>query len=601
LTIRIWFALALLLSVAGVGLAQDVSLIRDIEVRGSVNVNKETILAAMRTKVGQPYVQAQLDQDKRSIEDMGFFQAVDVRARETGDGAWTVVVEVVEFPRIKEIRVVGNTVIPTADILKAMSGAAGLPIAVGNVYNLKSVSPASRAVEDLYTNRGYFARVSEFGPLPDSPGTVSITIIELTVNSVAVQGATRTKKYVLDRLIKTRPGEVLHIPSWQADLRRLWGTQWFESVDSIQNPTEEPGRVDLIADVKEARTGVFNVGLQVDPRNTVAGLLSLRDTNFRGTGQTIGVGILQGSGGGGTSVDLDYGNPFMDKRDTSLNVSLYSRVIYRFSGIGFGGSDNPTRDDQFTERRTGLSVSVGRPFRRTGYASVGLKFENIKTGDLDTDQKTGFIQQDGDVAILAVGLANDRRDVTLDPSRGDYMRLLIEPGYSNIREIGGDAPDPGIIGPNTFVRSLAEYRTYWSPQPPRGLKLDESRRVFAIRVRYGYIAGDVPFFEQFFVGGSDSLRGFPEDRFWGTQMAVATFEYRHPVQKAFNVIAFADYGSAWGGYGSVNRYTQSGGPDFRLGYGVGFSFRTPLGPIRLDFGFNDKGGSRTHFVIGTSF
>ena len=41
--------------------------------------------------------------------------------------------------------------------------------------------------------------------------------------------------------------------------------------------------------------------------------------------------------------------------------------------------------------------------------------------------------------------------------------------------------------------------------------------------------------------------------------------------------------------------------DFRLGYGIGFSFRTPLGPIRLDFGFNQSGGSRTHFIIGTSF
>jgi outer membrane protein insertion porin family len=582
-------------------LAQDVSLIKEIDIRGAVNVNKDTILATMRTKVGQPYVQAQLDADKKSIDDMGFFQAVDVRAREIGDGNWQVIVEVVEFPRIKEIRIVGNTVVGTEEIMKAMAGAPGFPVLVGNVYNLKSAVPSANAIRELYGKKGYFVVVEGFGPLPDSPETISVQLVELRVNSVSVQGATRTKKYVLDRLIKTRPGDILSIPGWRDDLRRLVQTQWFDKVDNIERPTEDPGKIDLIVDVKEARTGLFNVGLQVDPRNSVAGLLSLRDTNFRGTGQTVGIGILQGSRGGGTSVDLNYANPFMDNRDTTLNASLYSRVIYRFAGIGFGSSNSPTEDDQFTERRTGLAVSLGRPFRREYFASIGVKYENINTGNLDTDQTTGFIQQDGDVAIANFALARDRRDVAIDPAAGDFIRLTVEPGYSNIKKIGGDAPDPGILGPNTFFRSGIEYRTYWSPQPSRGLRLEDPRRVVALRVRYGRVDGDVPFFEQFFVGGSDSLRGYPEDRFWGTNMAALTLEYRHPIQRAFNMILFADYASAWGGYGSVNRFTQTGSADFKLGYGIGFSFKTPLGPIRLDFGFNDTGGSRTHFVIGTPF
>lgn len=600
MTIRIWFVLLLTVACNAMAFAQDVSLIKEIEVKGAANVNKDTILAVMRTKIGQPYVQAQLDQDKKSIEDQGFFQAVDVRARENGDNTWTVVVEVVENPRIKEIRIVGNTVVKTEDIKKSMADAPGLPIVEGNVYNFKSVGPAVRAIEKLYSDKGYFGKVNELGLIPDSPETVSITMLELTANSVSVQGATRTKKYVLDRIIKTRPGQVIHIPTWQRDLRNLYATQWFEKVDSVENPTDDPGKIDLIADVKEARTGIFNVGLQVDPRNSIAGILSMRDTNFRGSGQTVGIGLLQGSTGG-TSIDLDYGNPFIDDRETSVNASIYSRVIFRFSGIGFGSNNTPTRDDQFTERRTGLNVAFGRPFRQEYYASVGLRYENIKTGNLDTDQTTGFIQQDGDVGTLQFGLARDRRDVTIDPAKGDYAKVLLEPGYSNITKVGGDAPDPGILGSKTFLRTTLEYRTYFSPQPARGLKLDEPRRVFAIRVRYGKITGKVPFFEQFFVGGSDSLRGYAEDRFWGTDMAVATFEYRHPIQKAFNAIVFADYGSAWGGYGGVNQYTQTGSAKFRLGYGVGFSFRTPLGPIRLDFGFNENGGSRTHFIIGTSF
>jgi outer membrane protein insertion porin family len=62
-----------------------------------------------------------------------------------------------------------------------------------------------------------------------------------------------------------------------------------------------------------------------------------------------------------------------------------------------------------------------------------------------------------------------------------------------------------------------------------------------------------------------------------------------------------DYGGAWGGYGSVNSYTQSNSFSGNLGYGLGVSLRTPLGPIRLDVGFDKEGKSRTHFLIGTSF
>lgn len=601
MTIRIWFALVLALAATTISLAQEVSLIREIEVRGAVNVNKDTILATMRTKVGQPYVQAQLDADKKSIDDMGFFQAVDVRARETGAGNWTVLVEVVEFPKIKEIRVVGNAAVTTEEILKAMAAIPGLPIAVGNIFNLRSLRATDEGIRKLYSDRGYFGLVDNIAPLPDSPETISVSVLEMKVNSVNVQGASRTKKYVLDRLIKTRAGDTLSIPRWQEDLKRLWNTQWFEKVESIENQTDEPGKLDLIADVKEARTGIFNIGLQLDPRNSLAGLFRMTDTNFRGTGQTIGVGILQGTGGGGTSIDFDYGNPFIDRHDTSLNVSLYSRVLYRFAGVGFGGNDTPTEDDQFTERRTGASISLGRPFRRNYFGSIGLRYENIKTDDLDLEKETGFIKQNGDVGTLTFGLARDFRDTAIEPSRGDYMRISLEPGYSNITDVGGDTPDQSILGSNTFMRSTFEYRTYWSPQAPRGFKLDDPRRVLALRLRYGHISGKVPFFEQFFVGGSDSMRGYQEDRFWGKQMAVATLEYRHPLQKSFNASLFVDYGSAWGGYGSINDFSQSGKPNFQLGYGVGFSFRTPLGPIRLDFGFNQQGKSRTHFVIGTSF
>lgn len=609
MTIRIWFVAALFN--LAVWASAQTSIISEIDVRGLANVNKEVVLAAMRTKVGQPYIQAQLDQDRRTIEDIGFFQAVDVRARENGANAWTVVVELVEFPKIKEIRVVGNSVVPTEAILKALETAPASPIVPGAVYNLKSVRACDEAIMKLYNEKRYFARINAFGPMPNSPETVNVEITELMVNSVTVQGATRTKKSVLDRIIRTEPGKAFNVGDWEQDLRRLYSTQWFEKVDSIERPVgDDIGKLDLIADVKETQTGSLNVGLQIDPRSSVAGLLKYGDTNFRGTGQSIGLNLVQGSKGG-TSIDLDYGNPFVDNRETSLNASVYSRVVYRFAGNlfggtgGIGGGNSPT-DDTFYERRTGLSSGIARRVGENMFASFALKFESVKTTELDTTNTSGFIQQDGDVGTFSLGFTRNYRDVDIDPSQGNWFRILVEPGYSNIKSVGGDLDGPGgtseILGKHMFLRTNFEYRAYWSPgQAPRGRKLDDPRRVIAARLRFGTITGVVPFFEQFFVGGSDSLRGYQEDRYWGRNQAGVTLEYRHPVQKAFNIIVFADYAGAWDGYGTVNSYTQSLKPNFNLGYGLGFSFRTPLGPIRLDFGFNKDGKSRTHFLMGTSF
>ncbi len=613
LAIRIWF-ITLLLSLTAMLHAQTASLISEIEIRGVVNVNKEGIMAVMRTKVGQPYIQAQLDQDRKAIEDMGFFQAVDVRATETGSQSWKVVVEVVEFLKIKEIRVVGNTVIPTADIIKAMETAPSFPIAPGFVYNLKSVKAVDDAIRKLYSDKRYFAQVNAFGPMEGSPETVNVEIVELTVNSVTVQGATRTKKSVLDKIIRTRPGKAFNVGDWESDLRRLYSTQWFEKIDSIERPSgDDIGKLDLIADVKETQTGTLNVGIQLDPRSSIAGLLRYGDSNFRGSGQSVGIDLVQGSKGG-LSLDLDYGNPFLDDKDTSFNASVYSKLVYRFAGNlfgggGGGGSESPT-NNTFYERRTGASLSLGRRIQQTLFGSIGGKFESIKTSELDPKTTEGFVQQDGDVGTLSIGVTSNRRDVDVEPARGSWYRFSLEPGYSNIKTIGGEVGLPGdgfiegadILGPNTFFRTQFEYRAYFSPgQPPRGRKLDDPRRTFAVRAKIGAIMGKVPFFEQFFVGGSDTLRGYAEDRFWGRNQFGLTVEYRHPVQKAFNAIVFIDYAGAWDGYGTVNEYVQSRTAQFQLGYGLGFSFRTPLGPIRLDFGFNEDGQTRTHFLIGTSF
>jgi outer membrane protein insertion porin family len=222
--------------------------------------------------------------------------------------------------------------------------------------------------------------------------------------------------------------------------------------------------------------------------------------------------------------------------------------------------------------------------------------------DIAPDIKEEFIQQDGDLLTLQLGAAYDVATPSVEPHSGDRATLLIEPGYSNITRIGGVVSgNRDVLGQNFYVRTTIEYRRYWSKSVPDDTPLDQTRPVLAFRARYGVVSGTVPFFEQLFLGGADSLRGYENQRFWGKQSFLSSLEYRYPIQRSFGVIGFVDYGGAWGGYGQLKDLPQDRRAAFHLGYGLGISFRTPIAPIRIDFAFNEKGQTRTHFSFGTSF
>lgn len=574
-------------------------IIGEIQVRGLKNIPETTVLSTMRTKVGQIYQQSQLNRDRQSLEALGFFQDVRIYGQLLEDEKWRVVVEVVEWPIVENINVTGNTVY-TNDEIKAALNKAG--IETGKVFNVALLDKAAQAISELYRSKGYFARVDKFEPDVENPAILNVHIVEATVNQIIITGNSRTKRSVFDKLMDTEAGDLLNQRTWTDDLRRIYDTRWFET---IKPDSREPevGKVDLIIDVEEARTGIFNIGVQLDPRNRLAGLLSLTETNFQGTGKTIGINLLQSAQGLGTSITLDYADPFIDERRTALNVSVYSRQSLVFGRALFGGGGGGvTTDARFSQRRTGAQVALSRVLNSNTRGTAGLKAERISTHNFLPDPGEEFITQDGDIVSLPLGVIRNRRDNGIDPSRGDWLRIGVEPSFSDIHSVGGLTSGFPILGANFYTKLVLDFRSYYSPQPPRTPEtLDAPRRVFAARLFAGSAIGEIPFSEQFFVGGSNGVRGYAEDRFWGRQAILAQLEYRHPIQRSFNVIAFIDYGGAWNGYPTLREFTQSRDINLHLGYGVGINFKTAFGPIRLDIGFDERGQPRTHFLIGSSF
>lgn len=562
-----------------------------IEVRGLKNVSQDAVLAAMRLKVGELFAKETLDRDERAIQEMGLFTRVRASI-EQSDGGTKVIIDLVENPYIKTVVFKGNTVLTNAQLLEVLRNKEG------RVFNMNYIRSDANGLREAYAAKGYVVEVEGYEMPDNQDGVLEITVQELKIGEIRVSGNRKTKNKVLTREIRTQPNDLYHVPSLQRDLTRLYNTDYFETIDLDENPVA-PGVVDLTLIVKEKPTGRINLGFAIDSRQRLIGLMELHETNFRGVGQTIGVNFQSVGGAEGGSIELTFVEPWLDKKRTSLSVSLYNKLLYRFTSNFFGGSVDQNLEQRYDERRKGITLNLGRPLTDTINAAIGLRAEDVSTNRVATTNQTGFIRQDGSIISIPLRGSLNTRDFDLDPAVGQYYTIAIEPGVSNIRSVDPQFANIVKTGQSNFLRASVDLRYYLSPQGRR-IKPDDRRHVFAFRLFYGTVSGSVPFFEQFFVGGAESLRGYQEDRFWGKNSLIFSAEYRVPVAKAFTAVLFADIGDAWGGYPTVNQFSQHNGFKPSIGFGIGVRVRTPLGPLRIDYGIGKDGG-RTHFSVGQVF
>lgn len=574
------------------GFAQE-RRVESVVIRGLRNISETAVTTALRLKPGEPFTEAALESDRRTIEGMGLFSAVRPSVEQTETGV-RVTYDVVENPLIREVRFVGNTVLTREQLLEVIRNKPGF------VFNTGMAESDIRAIRDAYQQAGYVVLPEGYTAPDYETGVLTIALSELRIGQIRVEGNVKTRTGVILRELRTKPGELFNINRWQRDINRLYNTGYFDQIvpeDSLASP----GVIDFTLRVKERPTGRLNVGFAIDSHRRLIGLAEIFETNFQGTGRTVGVNFQSTGGRNGNSIELLFTEPYLDRHRTSLSLSLYNKLVYRFTSNFFGGQIDPNLEQQYDERRRGITLGLSRPLNDFVTASVGLRTEDVNTNRVATNQGGGFIRQDGSLTSISLRGVYNARDFDLDPAQGQYLAVTLEPGITNVRSAEQQFLDSGIVklGQSNFLRTSIDYRLFYSPQGRR-TQPDDRRQVFAIRAYYGMVSGTVPFFEQFFIGGAETLRGYPEDRFWGKNAALLSFEFRQPIEKAFTAVFFVDVGHAWGGYPTVNDFTQSRSFKPEIGYGLGIRVRTPLGPLRIDYGIGRDGG-RTHFSVGQVF
>lgn len=597
-------AMILQIIVPAVGLAEDASKVVEVVVTGNQNINVETIKNAISLKPGDEYTEQAVEKDKAAIMSLGYFVAVTDRIEQT-EGGVKVIYEVTENPKITSIKVVGSEPLAPEEILALMK------TKPGQVLNTTTLNQDIAAIEEHYRELGYFAYVTSDVGVDPQTGVLTLPILVHTVESIEITGAKKTKQYVFLREMKTKPGMVFNMKRLQEDIVRIYNLDILEEIKPFEiSPGTEIGQVKIVIPVVEKKTGQISVGIGYSSRQRLVGQARLSETNFRGRAQGLNLLWEQGTTdavGGRASWEVGFYEPWLDKHHTSLSVNVFNKVLYRFSS-GIFGTSTIADDKIYNERHKGGDLTLSRPITDTVRAFIGGRFENVDTDPslLGVAGDLFKIAQKGKVAGGSIRGVHNTRDFDLDPAYGGYEAVAFE--FGRVDAVRFDQPTPGVFTEipfeGTFQKGSIDLRRYFS-KGGKKTSIQEKRTVLAVRLRAGIAGGKLPFFEQFFIGGAESLRGYREDRFWGTKMLLASVELRKPIAQSISGVIFVDYGDAWGAppeFANLNISGLSQSNKFvgNFGVGVGMRVATPIGNLRLDYGVGKEGG-RTHFSMGQAF
>jgi outer membrane protein insertion porin family len=583
------------------------------------------VYQAIRTAPGRTATRTQLQEDINAIFATGFFANVRAVPEDTPLGVRVAFI-VQPNPTLQSVQIEANPGTNVPSVLPPKLVEDTFKPQYGSILNFRRLQEGIKQLNQWYQKNGYVLAQVIAAPQVAPDGVVTLQVAEGVVEDIQVRfvregEATddegkpirgRTRDFIIKRELALKPNAVFNRNVVQSDLQRVYGLGIFEDVNVALNPGQDPRKVVVLLNVDERRSGTLGLSGGISSASGLFGAVSFQQNNLGGNNQKLGAELQIGTERREFLFDLRFTDPWIagDPYRTSYTVNLFQRrsISLIFDGddenIEVGDPDDSVRP---RVRRQGGGVTFTRPLSRNPLArsewtaSAGLQYQRVSIRDDEGDvAPRGRIDDrtvplsfsdDGsdDLLTVQLGAVRDRRNNITTPTDGSFLRLGVEQSIP----IGS-----GSIFLNRLRGSYSQYI------PVNFTSFNEGPEALAFNLQAGTVIGDLPPYEAFSLGGSNSVRGYGEGELGsGRSFVTATAEYRFPVFSVVGGALFVDFGSDLGTADNVpgRPAILLDKPGTGVGYGVGVRVNSPLGPLRLDYGLNSDGESRIQFGIGEKF
>ncbi|WP_223210661.1 BamA/TamA family outer membrane protein [Microcystis aeruginosa] len=600
-------------------------LVAEVVVQGADRELENLVYNTIRTRPGRSTTRSQLQEDINAVFATGFFADVRAVPQDTPLGV-RVTFEVQPNPVFQGVQIqiapetLDKSILPAGVVEEIFAGQ------YGKTLNLRELQAGVKKINDWYSKNGYDLAQVIGAPQVTPDGRVILVISEGLIEKIQVRYFNveqepvngKTREFIITREMRLKAGDIFNRNTAQQDLQRVFGLGLFEDVRLSFSPGSDPREVIVNVDVVEGNTGSLAAGGGISSNAGLFGTVSYQQRNFGGNNQTLGAEVQLGERE--FLFDLSFSDPWIatDNFRTSYTVNVFRRQSISLVYDGENSSIRTLNDNDSPRIvRTGGGITFVRPLAADVFTkpkwvvSLGFNYQQVQVQNANGDISplsaplNGFGSQQlafsssgiDDLLSLNIGAIRDFRDNPLQPTSGSFLRLGLE---QTIPVGSGSIFGTRVRGsysyfiPVRFINSFNLFET----------DIFKGQQSLAFNVQAGTVLGDLPPYDAFIVGGSNSVRGYAEGEVGsGRSYFQATAEYRFPIVAIIGGALFVDFGTTIGSQGDVPG--QPGIvrdlPGTGLGYGLGVRVQSPVGQIRVDYGFNVDGSSRLHFGIGERF
>ena len=479
----------------------------------------------------------------------------------------------------------------------------------GDIFSREALTETNKAITDALGNEGYaFANVNAAPDVNKEKHEVAFNIYvdpgkRVYVNRINISGNDRTRDEVIRREMRQMESAWYDGEKINRSKVRLDRLGYFDEV-TVQTPAVAgtTDQVDVNFNVKERQTGNLALGLGFSSAENVVLSASVSQQNLFGSGKSLTLAVNTSSAS--RTISLSHTDPYWTADGISRGFDVYHRTY----------DANELDIANYKTSSSGLGLRFGVPIGEEDRINLGVGVDRTQVtlyGD-EADQPFQYRRFSDEyggsaTALLGtIGWSRDSRDSYLYPRSGKYQRVFFEL-----------ALPPADM---RYVKAIYQHQHWFPFGTSSALMLNGE-----IGWAKGWGDKTLPFYKNFYGGGIGTVRGFEQstlgpqfkdtdgdiESLGGDRRVVMNAEYFFPFpgsgkDKSFRVSAFVDAGQVWGDDDYKHRYENFSFADLRYSAGIGFSWSSPIGPLKLSFAkpLKQEDGDKTQsfqFQLGSMF